>query len=555
MTSSSSAPKLPLWIFFATDAVLIAAAGFIAHESVRPLSQGAMFAIVACILAGTIALCVPLIAFYERQKNEMLDDRQRALEALARTVAASAEQISIAAGGLHDIAELAQKNLKHADQLPHKLQEKIAEFQAQLTNVQDTEKEELQKQLEELRGTETERLQTLSDRLTRTVSEFAKLETATHQHLVAANEAIAKLSSGTASAIGKAQAAAELALAQARQQAAGAIGDATGDAVKTIEAAKTAATSDLGTALGTHITSLHQAAEKVANAVSAFSHAAASGVSLAPSAAPEPETENAGADLNGQTLPSKRSRKPRREEPVAQKPSTESADSLAPAAAIEPAEVSAAVTTVDENLVPAPNPTATAQEPTIAEKPQSAPDVPAERSAAMPVAPDATAPAEPASPAPAEPVATAAPEIAATETETATAEAAPEADKPARKRSTRVATPDDEPVLGLSLDLDSPATAADGESVLSSDGATRLIVTAYIGIGNRLFIRGSGPGLSWDKGVPLQFISIGKWRWETNDASTAVNFKLLKNDEQEPASPGALSIEPGRQHEVTATFN
>jgi hypothetical protein len=93
------------------------------------------------------------------------------------------------------------------------------------------------------------------------------------------------------------------------------------------------------------------------------------------------------------------------------------------------------------------------------------------------------------------------------------------------------------------------------ERVLSSDGATRLIVTAYIGIGNRLFIRGTGPGLSWEKGIPLQFVSIGKWRWETNDATSPVEFKLFKNDEQECASLGTLAIDPGYQHEVTASFN
>jgi hypothetical protein len=92
------------------------------------------------------------------------------------------------------------------------------------------------------------------------------------------------------------------------------------------------------------------------------------------------------------------------------------------------------------------------------------------------------------------------------------------------------------------------------EGVLTSDGATRLLVTAYIGIGNRLFIRGEGPGLSWDKGVPLQFVSIGKWRWETNDASGPVRFKLYKNDAIECAALGAQAVEPGHQQEVTASF-
>ena len=92
------------------------------------------------------------------------------------------------------------------------------------------------------------------------------------------------------------------------------------------------------------------------------------------------------------------------------------------------------------------------------------------------------------------------------------------------------------------------------ESALTSDGATRLLVTAYIGIGNRLFVRGTGPGLSPDKGVPLQFVSIGKWRWETNDAQGPVQVRLYKNDDVVCAALGELTLASGRQTEVTATF-
>ena len=90
--------------------------------------------------------------------------------------------------------------------------------------------------------------------------------------------------------------------------------------------------------------------------------------------------------------------------------------------------------------------------------------------------------------------------------------------------------------------------------IRDSDGATRLVVTAYIGIGNRLFIRGSGPGLSWDKGLPLTFVSIGKWRWETGDATATVKFKLYKNDEIECTALGERTIQPGAQEMLTAAF-
>jgi hypothetical protein len=91
-------------------------------------------------------------------------------------------------------------------------------------------------------------------------------------------------------------------------------------------------------------------------------------------------------------------------------------------------------------------------------------------------------------------------------------------------------------------------------SAVSADGATRLLVTAYVGIGNRLFVRGVGPGLSQDKGVPLQFVSIGKWRWETADATAPIRVKLYKNDLVECSALGEIALEPGHQAEVTANF-
>ncbi|HEY4248408.1 MAG TPA: hypothetical protein VGM64_16290 [Lacunisphaera sp.] len=100
---------------------------------------------------------------------------------------------------------------------------------------------------------------------------------------------------------------------------------------------------------------------------------------------------------------------------------------------------------------------------------------------------------------------------------------------------------------------DANRSSAAAESAVSSDGATRLLATAYIGIGNKLFIRGEGPGLSWDKGVPMQFVSIGKWGWATNDALSPVRCELYKNDET-AALTGEVVLDPGKHVEVTALF-
>ena len=149
------------------------------------------------------------------------------------------------------------------------------------------------------------------------------------------------------------------------------------------------------------------------------------------------------------------------------------------------------------------------------------------------------------------------PAIAPTATTEPAAEPAPEpVALPLETTSEPAPQPVAEPAEAFSLASDDSAespAASSVESSTSSDGATRLLATAYIGIGNKLFIRGDGPGLSWDHGVPMQFVSIGKWGWSTQEAAGPVRCKLYKNDEV-LALTGELVLEAGRHTEVTALF-
>ena len=483
MMPSSPTPKIPLWIFILTDVALLLAGLLIAARSSTPLSSTAILSVVACVIAGVIVIFIPLVSTIEREKNEALDDRQRALEALASTVATAAEQISIAAQGLHVVSDLAQKNLALAEQLPAKFQDKIAEFEALLNSAQTDERDELKKELALLRASESDRLEAIAAKVDHASGELAKLEAAAHKHLTSAQAALASA-----------------------------------------PAALTAATAD--------------ALAKISAALA-----------VPPAAAPRDEA----------------------------RPSPEPA-------AKEPKSVKPAPKAVDEGLhiIPVVPPTAA---PFIGDIVTIAPEIT--------VAPftGSLLSSEPLKPlsAPAEAAPTARPsDLSAPAPATAevplsgTKEGAPEEPKPVKKRAPRkpkpvettelspVAPPPDEPSHspadegGASTAQsefsqiapdESPSPAAEVvESANSSDGATRLLVTAYIGIGNRLFIRGEGPGLSWDKGVPLQFVSIGKWRWETNDATAPVKFKLYKNDEIECTALGAQSLSPDHQQEITATF-
>src|SRR5690348_1457562 len=149
MSLPDQTPKLPKLPFLLGDVVLLAAAWFIADRATGPLDTNTLAAVTACVAVGALLGAIPFLTDYARKQDEALDERQRGLEALSRTINTAAEQISIAANGLNELTELTHKNLKHAEQLPHRLQEKIAEFNAQLDNAREDDREELEKELVE----------------------------------------------------------------------------------------------------------------------------------------------------------------------------------------------------------------------------------------------------------------------------------------------------------------------------------------------------------------------------------------------------------------------
>lgn len=621
---NSPRSPFPLWIFIVTDLALIGVAAVLSAQAPRPFSQATILWVVTCVVLGVIVGLVPIIWHFERKKNEALDDRQRALEALARTVSSSAEQISIATGGLHEIADLAQKNLRQADQLPHRLQEKIAEFQVQLSQANDVEKEELERELLALRTSETERLEAASQRIAKTSAEWVKLEALTAQHLLGVSEGLARLSQGTTDSISRAHATATQALEQAHLEAARRLGEASSQAVKAIEAARAAALDNMTERLTALITSIaHDAATQVAarlasgsalleaqisrletsrgateTAPGGQSHSASTsdigsasslpampsvGAAVEPAAEPRLSTpstpdaftaEAAGGSFEPSAEPAqaaqaalpvvKRPRKAKREESSATISSMPTApDSPAPQTV---SDFSASVSTAPANPplaelahgVDQPSTTAASEPASLPPTPAPVDPVMETSSQAVQVTPNAAALAVPPPSFTVDPAALTTPTAISTANSETDASGAPP--MPGRKRAAKKAAGDDTPSLDLGLEEndfgESHRHALRGilERVLTSDGATRLLVTAYIGIGNRLFIRGEGPGLSWERGIPLEFVSIGKWRWQTNDATQPIQFKIYKNDELECPSLGKQTVEPGYQQEVTAGF-
>lgn len=224
---------------------------------------------------------------------------------------------------------------------------------------------------------------------------------------------------------------------------------------------------------------------------------------------------------------------------------------------------------------PAPAPAPAAPEPAPAETPAPAPTTslaPAETSTPVepPLVETATAEADPApveetprarkpraprkpkaeEASPAEPAPAAAPESAAPT-------AAPVAElETSHEPVPSIPEPEAEetaPVIASEPSAEPAETPAKAESSTSSDGATRLLATAYIGIGNKLYIRGEGPGLSWDRGLVMDCSAADTWTATLKGASAPVVFKVLVND-LTWSTGNDYVVEPGQSVTITPTF-
>ena len=140
--------------------------------------------------------------------------------------------------------------------------------------------------------------------------------------------------------------------------------------------------------------------------------------------------------------------------------------------------------------------------------------------------------------------------------------AAAEATEPERVRvavedcaATATATVDDEALAEAPAeDLFGEVVKPLARHVSAKKNDAVFTVNILIGIGNKPYLRGSGGGLSWEAGVPMEFEEIGKWRWlAPSDLDASVEVQVFRNDEDADRN-GTHLLEPGQNLEVTPVF-
>ena len=83
--------------------------------------------------------------------------------------------------------------------------------------------------------------------------------------------------------------------------------------------------------------------------------------------------------------------------------------------------------------------------------------------------------------------------------------------------------------------------------------ATFISAQINIGFGNHLYIRGTGPGLSWDHGLAMDCVGANLWTSTVKHATEPVIFKLLVND-LSWSTGNDFVAEPGQSVTVVPVF-
>lgn len=94
-----------------------------------------------------------------------------------------------------------------------------------------------------------------------------------------------------------------------------------------------------------------------------------------------------------------------------------------------------------------------------------------------------------------------------------------------------------------------------GKARKTSKADTCVIVNSLIGIGNKPYLRGAGGGLSADKGIPMEYLEIGKWRYVfPPDSQFPIEFSVYKNDETRSDGGEVFKILPNEKLELNLRF-
>lgn len=110
------------------------------------------------------------------------------------------------------------------------------------------------------------------------------------------------------------------------------------------------------------------------------------------------------------------------------------------------------------------------------------------------------------------------------------------------------------PAVAAALTTEIPAAAPTKvKAVKGAPVQTTIVARIDVGYGNALYLRGDGPGLSWEQGVPMECIAGDQWQYTLGESARPISFKVLLNDQIWSAGPDSV-VASGSTATITPDF-
>ncbi len=101
--------------------------------------------------------------------------------------------------------------------------------------------------------------------------------------------------------------------------------------------------------------------------------------------------------------------------------------------------------------------------------------------------------------------------------------------------------------------ISKPPAQAPIKAVAPKRLVTTVTALIDVGFGNALYIRGEGPGLSWDQGLLLECVDDNKWKITLPESAHPIVCKFLLNDREWNLGED-YTVAPGTSITITPVF-
>jgi molecular chaperone GrpE (heat shock protein) len=158
--------KIPKWIFFLSNAVLLAVAAAVIYKAAHPISQTEIIAATACVALGAVLGCLPFVLDY-RATGKLIDvqavgevsEKIQDLKQLASQVSTATDQWARVQEVTQDGAK---KTVAAAGEIAERMAAEVRDFNELQKKMNDAEKGALRLEVEKLRRTEGDWLQVVA---------------------------------------------------------------------------------------------------------------------------------------------------------------------------------------------------------------------------------------------------------------------------------------------------------------------------------------------------------------------------------------------------------